>query len=115
MQIGVFAEIGRGELVQFAFAVVFAEVGQRRTVGEAVVAIEFKVGLFRRGEKSVGREEPWVPQGPLARERRDVSRERRRRLLRERTRLRLVVVVGVVVLEPAPGPRRLRGWLLPEK
>ena len=65
MQIGVFAEIGRGELVQFAFAVVFAEVGQRRTVGEAVVAIEFKVGLLCRGEESVGREEPGIPQGAL--------------------------------------------------
>ena len=88
MQIGVFAEIGRGELVQFT------------------ITIELEVGLFCRGEESVGREEPWIPQGALARERRDVSRERCRRLLRERTRLRLVV--GVVVLEPAPGPRRLR-------
>ena len=79
MQIGVFAEIGRGELVQFT------------------ITVELEVGLLRRREESVGREEPWIPQGPLARERRDVSRERRRRLLRERTRLRLVVV-GVVVL-----------------
>jgi len=50
VQIGVFAEIGRGELVQFAFAVVFAEVGQRRTVGEAVVAVELEVGFLCRRE-----------------------------------------------------------------
>ena len=30
MQIGVFAEIGRGQLIQFTIAVIFAEVGQRR-------------------------------------------------------------------------------------
>ena len=63
MQIGVFAEIGRRELVQFS------------------VTIKLEVGLFRRGEEAVGREEPWIPQGALARGRRDVSRERRRRLL----------------------------------
>ena len=68
MQIGVFAEIGRVELVQFAAVALVAEVGQRRTVGEAVVAIEFKVGLLCRGEESVGLEESWVPQGPLARD-----------------------------------------------
>ena len=76
---------------------VLAEVGQRLAVG---VAVEFKVvGLLCRGEESVGREEPRVPQGALARERRDVSRERRRRLLRERTRLRLRVVVVVPVAQ----------------
>ena len=47
VQIGVLAEIRRGELVQFA------------------VAVELEVGLFCRREESVGREEPWVPQGPL--------------------------------------------------
>ena len=46
MQIGVFAEIGRGELVQFA------------------ISIELEVGLLCRREEPVGREEPWVPQGP---------------------------------------------------
>ena len=58
---------------------VFAKVRQRLAVG---IAVELEVvGLLCRGEESVGREEPRVPQGALARERRDVSRERRRRLL----------------------------------
>ena len=87
VQIGVLAEIRRGELVQFA------------------VAVELEVGLFCRREESVGREEPWVPQGPLAREFCHVARERRRRLLRERTRLRLRVVV---VVPTWVGPRRTR-------
>ena len=47
VQIGVLAEIRRGELVQFA------------------IAIELEVGLFCRREEPVGREEPWIPQGAL--------------------------------------------------
>ena len=61
MQIGVFAEIGRGELVQFALAV-----EQRLAVGVAV-EVEAVVGRFFEQDVPVGREEPWVPEGALAR------------------------------------------------